>query len=96
MSADVLEVARAAKATARKAARERHTRETIQHFDSLPDSAHVRLRVVCALRGCSPATAWRHVRINLLPAPRKLSPKITAWNVGELRAVLARSAQAAA
>jgi predicted DNA-binding transcriptional regulator AlpA len=74
----------------RKAAREARTREAIQHFDTLPNSAHVRLPVVCALFGCGPATVWRHARLKLLPDPRKLSPKITAWNVGELRAALRR------
>jgi prophage regulatory protein len=73
---------------ARKAARERHTREMIQRIDSLPDSAGVRLPVVCAVLGCSPATVWRHVRLGLLPAPRKVSPKITTWPVGALRAIL--------
>jgi predicted DNA-binding transcriptional regulator AlpA len=73
---------------ARKATRERHTRETIQHFDTLPDSAGVRLPVVCALLGCSPATVWRHVRLGLLPAPRKISTKVTIWPVGALRAAL--------
>ena len=80
----------------RKAARDARVRESIQYFDTLPDSAHVRLPVVCALRGCGPATVWRHARMKLLPEPRKLSPKITAWNVGELRAVLNRPTASAA
>ena len=58
----------------------------LEHFDSLPDSAHVRLPVVAALKGCSPATVWRMVKRGYLPAPHKLSERITAWNVGELRA----------
>ncbi len=60
--------------------------EALKHFDSLPDSAHVRLPVVAALKGCSPATVWRMVKRGYLPAPYKLSERITAWNVGELRA----------
>jgi predicted DNA-binding transcriptional regulator AlpA len=74
--------------TARRAAREAHMRDTIRHFDTLPDSAGVRLPVVCALTGNSPATVWRHVRLSILPAPRKLSAKVTTWRVGDLRAVL--------
>ena len=58
------------------------------HFDSLPDSAHVRLPIVAALRGSSPATVWRHVKAGLLPAPVKLGPNTTGWRVGELRAAL--------
>jgi len=54
-------------------------------FDSLPDAAHVRLPVVLALYACSRATAWRHVKAGLIPAPVKFSERITAWNVGVLR-----------
>ncbi len=56
-------------------------------FDDLPNSAHVRLPVLCGWRGISPATAWRHCKAGLLPMPKKLGPNVTAWNVGELRAI---------
>lgn len=59
--------------------------DALRHFDSLPNSASVRLPVVCGLVGVSPATAWRMALDGRLPAPRKMGPKITAWNVGELR-----------
>ena len=62
-----------------------HLPDALIHFDSLPDSAHVRQPVVEALFGCSPATVWRRVADGRLPAPRKLSDRVTAWNVGELR-----------
>lgn len=62
--------------------------ELIQ-FDSLPDSAHVRLPVVAKLCGCSGSTVWRGVRRGRFPAPKKLSEAITGWNVGELRQYLA-------
>ena len=54
-------------------------------FDSLPDSAHVRLPVILSLFACSRATVWRHVKVGLIPAPIKFSERITAWNVGVLR-----------
>jgi len=60
----------------------------LQHFDSLPDSAHVRQPVVEALFGCSSATVWRRVKQGIIPKPRKFSPRITAWNVGKLRHLL--------
>ena len=60
--------------------------EALKAFDALPDSAHVRLPTVCGLFGISPATAWRWVRAERLPAPKKLSPGVSAWNVGEIRA----------
>jgi predicted DNA-binding transcriptional regulator AlpA len=63
--------------------------DALKHFDSLPDSASVRLPVVAGLKACSAATVWRMVKRGDLPAPRKLSQRITAWNVGELRKALA-------
>ncbi|MBN9125729.1 MAG: transcriptional regulator [Nitrosospira sp. 56-18] len=59
--------------------------DALKNFDSLPDSAHVRQPVVEALFGCSGSTLWRMVKRRDLPAPRKLSERISAWNVGELR-----------
>lgn len=64
----------------------------LERFDTLPDSAHVRLPTVCGLQGISPATVWRWVREGRLPRPHRLGPQVTAWNVGELRAALARVA----
>lgn len=63
--------------------------DALRNFDSLPDSANVRLPVVKALTGFSDATIWRKAKRGDLPAPRKLSERITAWNVGELRKALA-------
>jgi len=62
---------------------------SLRNFDSLPDSANVRQPVVEALYGCSPATVWRMVKRGTMPAPRKLSERVTAWNVGQLRKALA-------
>ena len=64
--------------------------DALTNYDSFPDSAHVRLPVVQALVGCSSATVWRMVKRGTLPAPRKLSDRVTAWNVGELRKTLAK------
>lgn len=62
--------------------------DALRNFDSLPDSANVRQPVVQALVGCSAATVWRMVKRGTLPKPRKLSERLTAWNVGELRKAL--------
>lgn len=62
--------------------------DALTNYDSFPDSAHVRLPVVRALVGCSSATIWRMVKRGTLPAPRKLSERVTAWNVGDLRKAL--------
>jgi predicted DNA-binding transcriptional regulator AlpA len=63
--------------------------DALKNFDSLPDSANVRLPVVQALIGCSSATVWRMVKRGTLPAPRTRSERVTAWNVGDLRKALA-------
>jgi len=62
--------------------------DALRNFDSLPDSAHVRLPVVQALFACSAATVWRRVKNHTLPAPRKLSERVSAWQVLELRRAL--------
>jgi predicted DNA-binding transcriptional regulator AlpA len=62
--------------------------DALKNFDSLPDSAHVRQPVVEALFACSGATVWRRVKAGTLPQPRKLSQRVTAWNVAEIRQVL--------
>lgn len=63
--------------------------EALEKFDTLPDSANVRLPVVMRLYACSPASVWRAVKAGRIPKPRKLSPRTTCWNVGELRQALA-------
>lgn len=62
--------------------------DALRNFDALPDAANVRLPVVRVLFGISTATAWRWVKKGTLPAGRKLSEGVTAWNVGELRKAL--------
>jgi len=62
--------------------------DSLQHFDSLPNSAHVRQPIVEALFACSSATVWRRVKDGRIPKPRKLSHRITGWQVGDLRRAL--------
>ena len=63
--------------------------DALTNFDSQPDSAYVRQPVVQGLFAISAATVWRMVKRGTLPAPRKLSERVTAWNVGDLRKALA-------
>jgi len=78
--------AKRAKVAARqKAAAPETIPVALAQFDRLPDSAHVRLPVVAALKGIGPATVWRWVKAGRLPAPVKLGPNTTAWRVGDLR-----------
>ncbi len=62
--------------------------DALRNFDALPDAANVRLPVVAILFACSTVTVWRRVKNGTLPAGRKLSEGVTAWNVGELRKAL--------
>lgn len=61
---------------------------SFENFDRLPAVAFVRLPVVAALFACSKPTVWRRVNAGLIPKPRKLGPRVTAWQVGELRQTL--------
>lgn len=70
------------------------TTAALEEFDRLPDAAHVRLPVVQALFACSDETVRRRVKAGTIPAPRKLGPRHTAWQVGELRRCLAQLQQA--
>lgn len=61
--------------------------DALKNFDSLPDSAHVRQPVVEAIFGVSGATVWRMVKRGELRT-RKLSERVTGFNVGMIRAAL--------
>jgi prophage regulatory protein len=56
-------------------------------FDTLPDSALVRLPVVKILFSISSPTVWRWSKSGRLPPPVRISG-ITAWQVGSLRKTL--------
>ena len=66
--------------------------DALKNFDFLPDAAFVRLRVVQGLYACSGSTVWRKVKDRSIPSPRKLSLRVTAWNVGDLRLDLKKKA----
>lgn len=74
-------------------------------FDKLPDGAFIREAqlVQSPKRPETPAplpfsapTLWRKVRAGTFPKPIKLSERVTAWNVGAIRAWLAAQARATA
>lgn len=58
---------------------------TIKHFDQLPDSACLRQAGLIQIVPFSPATLWRKVKDGSFPAPVKLSERVTAWRVGDIR-----------
>ncbi len=59
--------------------------DALKYFDELPASAGVDAEVVGALLSCGVLTVWRMAADGRLPKPRKLSGRMTRWNVGELR-----------
>lgn len=59
----------------------------LNQFPHLPDDAGVRLPTLCAVTGFSPATAWRLAKAGKVQA-RKISPGVTVFNVGSIRALL--------
>jgi prophage regulatory protein len=72
-------------------------------FDALPDSAFIRESqlVQSPKRPETPAplpfsapTLWRKVKAGIFPAPVKLSERVTAWNVGTVRAWMTAQAMA--
>ena len=66
-------------------------------FDALPDSAFIReFQLVQSPKTTTPAplpfyapTLWRKVTNGTFPRPHKLSERVTAWNVGAMRAWMA-------
>lgn len=65
--------------------------EALANFESLPTSGYIRLPVIKRLYGVSSATIWRGVRNGTIPKPVKLTERTTAWNVGLVRAALAKA-----
>lgn len=71
-------------------------------FDALPDSAFIRESqlVQSPKRPDIPAplpfsapTLWRKVKAGTFPKPTKLSERVTAWRVGDVRAWIAAQSQ---
>lgn len=68
----------------------------IEHFDTLPDSALVRLPTVRQVLPWGRTTIWRRVNDGTLPAPLKMpGSTCIAWRVGDIRRFLASIGQEA-
>jgi prophage regulatory protein len=61
-----------------------HPRGAATPFDALPDAAYVRQPQVLQIVPFSAATLWRQCKKDF-PAPVRLSDRVTAWRVGEIR-----------
>lgn len=66
--------------------------QALAEFDLLPNSAHVDIHVVKGVLGCSDSYVWAKVKSGELSKPHKFG-RASRWNVGDLRAYVARNAQ---
>lgn len=57
----------------------------------LPETGFIRLPDVLRIIPVSKSTWWAGVAANRYPQPVKLGPRITAWRVEDIRALIARS-----
>lgn len=49
---------------------------------------HLRVREVAALTGMGVSTVWAYVKANKMPAPTKISSRLTVWKASEIKAWL--------
>jgi len=64
-------------------------------YQPFPESGFVRLKQTLAPTGPIPvsrSTWWAGVKLGRFPKPIKLGPRITAWSVTDVRALIERSA----
>lgn len=63
--------------------------QTQRPYGELPAAGFVRLsNLIPSVIPVSHSTLWRRVRDGEFPAPVKLSPRVTAWRVEDVRAWL--------
>ena len=58
--------------------------------NDLPATGFVRLREIQRFIPVSTSTWWKGVREGVYPQPVKLSPRTTAWRVGDIRELIDR------
>lgn len=69
---------------------QRKSRRLDSTAGKLPDTGYVReSQLIPSILPFSSATLWRKVKAGSFPAPRKLSERITAWRVEDVRAYMA-------
>lgn len=55
---------------------------------TLPETGFVRLPTILRLIPVSRSAWWQGIKDGRYPAPVKLSPRVTAWRVEEIRALI--------
>ena len=67
----------------------------VSHFDDLPNAALISIKALAAVNGQGVSTLWRKCKEDPdFPQPIRLSPGCTRFNVGDIRAYLAKMAGA--
>jgi len=64
-------------------------------YGVLPVTGFVRLADLRQIIPLSDSTIWRRVKAGTMPAPVKLSPRVTAWKAEDIRQWLDEQGQAA-
>jgi prophage regulatory protein len=60
--------------------------KTLSSFDDLPESGFIRqAQLIPHVVPFSSATLWRRCAKGLFPKPVRLSERVTAWRVGDVR-----------
>ena len=68
---------------------------TVSDFDQLPGTARIRIKELKRVwGGCSTATVYRLIKQGVLPRPYRISKRISAWSVAEVRQAIAKCEQA--
>lgn len=62
--------------------------EAVQSPQTLPPEGYARLPQVLAVIPVGKSTWWAGVKAGRFPQPVKLGPRVTAWRVTDLRALI--------
>lgn len=66
-----------------------------QHVTALPAEGFVRVGVLSKMLGVAVVTIWRWTANGRLPKPVKLSERVTAWRVEDIRQWMQEKSRAA-
>ena len=58
------------------------------HDPILPETGFVRLPTILKIFPVSKSTWWAGVKAKIYPQPVKLGPKVTAWRVDDIKALI--------
>lgn len=59
-----------------------------ENLDRLPDTMLITDKIVASMASVSRATVWNWASSGLIPKPRRLGPRCSRWELGEIRRAL--------